>query len=428
MSHDLGIGNGWRPRRGGRLPHHVLCRAGHPGGGPYGQIFSNYVDSIGGELVDYKGTYQRPWLYHCLYAVGCGMSIYGNFFGRALSGASAQLKYEAPMPPTDATVFRDNVCYGGVSAVLILDGFGNVVVTGNVLIAPQLVWRGTPVSNGGGGPGDAEIGVYMLVPEPDITISGNYIEGAGTGVQISDAGGATVRGLAITYNTIAGGYTEANFSGGLPSVMNGNYWAWPRGWPAGTFGAFALPNATYSSDADFKANNTYGFDQQSAGGTASLISESGYDYDAYLGGDDGQLQLSPPAAPLLPDAMTKFLAYAAAQIGGLPPSTYGATLGDVGGDVTDITTLDASGKSPSTSGNPGSPLPCYAGGQLNVDALAGLVQYYSSGALTAALAVGPANGTVTVNPDGSFYISLTPALPRHRTALCTSSVTAAAAP
>ena len=41
------------------------------------------------------------------------------------------------------TLYYDNVCYGSTGAALIVQG-GNVTVTGNVLIAPQLTWRGTP--------------------------------------------------------------------------------------------------------------------------------------------------------------------------------------------------------------------------------------------------------------------------------------------
>ena len=152
-------------------------------GGSNVQITGNYVDAIGGEVVDKQDGNgpNRDNLEHDLYLTGGGNLVEGNFFGRALSGSCAQLLcYDT----TATTVFSNNVCYGGQTAGATLEG-GKIICTGNVLIAPQLYWRGQeiaqqPANNAGGAP----TGLRLFLPQPNVVVSGNYIEGACSGLTI----------------------------------------------------------------------------------------------------------------------------------------------------------------------------------------------------------------------------------------------------
>ena len=102
----------------------------------YDEVSNNYVDAVGSQLSD-RG---REWLYHDLYIAGEGELIHDNFFGRAFSGASAQILDSDPAAPT---VFTNNVCYGGWAFGVVTDATGDII-TGNVIISPQTIWRGSP--------------------------------------------------------------------------------------------------------------------------------------------------------------------------------------------------------------------------------------------------------------------------------------------
>ena len=208
-------------------------------------ITGNYVDAIGGEVVDNNGAVGRDGLEHDLYTEGSGLDITDNFFGRAASGSSAQVFcYNT----TVNSLFSDNVCYGGQTSGATLEG-GNIIATGNVFIAPQLYWRGVEVpqeyADPGNPAGGAPSGLRLFLPQPNVTVSGNYIEGAYSGLEIwgnANWGGGTappvlpaVPGMVITHNTIAGNsptnadpdvYDLLCVSGGLPAVMNANQWGW----------------------------------------------------------------------------------------------------------------------------------------------------------------------------------------------------------
>ena len=122
---------------------------------------------------------------------------------------------------TATTVFANNVCYGGQAAALIVSG-SNIVVTGNVLISPQLAlaWQPTsfrPRRN-------TTYGLYVYFPQANITISGNYIEGAyyGHGKRLhgDTMSGQIVPGFVMAGNTIAAGVVGAVYgrSGRCPDV------------------------------------------------------------------------------------------------------------------------------------------------------------------------------------------------------------------
>ncbi len=138
-------------------------------GGHYDEICNNYVDAIGGQLSN-RG---REWLYHDLYAVGEGFLIHDNFFGRALSGASVQLLCSNA---TMTSVFANNVCYGGQAFGVLVNG-NDILLTGNVIISPTTIWRGSPPASAF--TDDHHDGLDMDGAQncSNIVVSGNYIEG-----------------------------------------------------------------------------------------------------------------------------------------------------------------------------------------------------------------------------------------------------------
>ena len=83
------------------------------------------------------------------------------------------------------------MCFGADATAVTVEG-GNVTVTGNVLIANG------QVANEPGG-------AYLFYPQPDVTFSGNYVEGTYDGLTILNSDDTPVPGVAITHNTIAGG-------------------------------------------------------------------------------------------------------------------------------------------------------------------------------------------------------------------------------
>ncbi len=168
----------------------------------YSEISNNYVDAVAGQVTDdgFGG------LNHDLYVTGEGFTIHDNFFGRSMGGASAQLMCG---DATATTVFANNVCYGGQAAALIVSG-SNIVVTGNVLISPPLLWRGNPPV----GLDKYRIGLQVYCPQANITISGNYIEGAYMGMLSGDNGG-TMSGQIVPGFVMAGNTIAAGVVGGL---------------------------------------------------------------------------------------------------------------------------------------------------------------------------------------------------------------------
>jgi parallel beta-helix repeat protein len=392
--------------------HGIFCS------GSYNSILKNYVDAIGGEVVDDGTGIGRDNLEHDLYVGGSGLDIEGNFFGRALSGDCAHLLCWGS---TATTVFSNNVCYGGQSDAATLAG-GNITATGNVLIAPQLYWRGYEVTpyplstnpdNPDPDPGGAPIGLKLFLPQSNVVVSGNYIEGAYIGLDIWGWGGPAVQvsGMAITHNTIVGNSATVKFDGltqldyeaalgnDLPSVMNANNWGWVNG---SVPGVFVVQNQTYGygSSSFNKWATQYGFEQQSAGsGGWSLIATTKYDGDLDTNDEPGST-----TSAMLAYAMTDFRGWATGRIA-YGNTSYGAAASGPDG-------ID--GKAPSTFGGDGTApqlysatltYPVTAGTPLSVSALAGLlygVQDPDGYQLALAVAQYPACGTVTVNADGSF--------------------------
>ena len=327
------------------------------------------------------------------------MFIEDNFFGRAPSGSCAQLLcYDT----TATTVFSNNVCYGGQTAGATLEG-GKIICTGNVLIAPQLYWRGQeiaqqPANNAGGAP----TGLRLFLPQPNVVVSGNYIEGACSGLTIWDSAISTVGiilpGVVITHSTIAGNSgtdtTVAEFDA-LPAVMNANQWVWVAISTGPGSAVFDLPNVgpfdCYSDYAD-PTKDPYSYDQQSAGANDQpLIYSLGYDPRTY----DDRL-----ATDTVAQAMQMFRNYVAGCLSGYADPRFGAAAsGTDGTDGSATATLGAAGEEPPTptvatyTVQGATPLSVSAGGGL----LSGL-----TGQFLAALAVAPLFGTVNVNADGSF--------------------------
>ena len=258
-------------------------------------------------------------------------------------------------PPFTANLlFYNNVCYGAASTAVTVEG-GNVTVTGNVLIATG------PVADDPGG-------AYLYYPQPDVTFSGNYVEGPYDGLTILNSDDTPVPGMAITHNTIAGGSRDATFEDGLPGVMDGNQWG-------GGLAVFSVLGQSDDYPGFLAWANANGFEEQSAGTVMPLI--DGSTYDEQLDAD-----------PTLAQVMSLFRTYATAQINSYPASAAGATASEIDG----TTTLGADGTAPQAAD------PTYdfsAGTPLNVAAAQGLLAGSSDAGgepLVAALAANPAHG------------------------------------
>ena len=368
---------------------------------PYSQIDGNYVDRVGGEVVGGSDGVGRGGLNHDLYTGG-GETIYNNFFGRSLSGSCSQLLCWGATAPT---LYYDNVCYGSTGAALIIQG-GNVTATGNVLVAPQLTWRGTPLSYTGAGaePG----GLYLLYPEGNVTISGNYIEGYFGGLTVKGqyatgglgAGGPQVTGLVITNNTIAGGTLDATFDGAVPGVMNRNQWNDGRFVGDPTPPVFSVqvtvtqaPRNDYAQFVSWA--NGFGLEGSSAAAVGSLIDAA--TYDAALGGGDGERQ----GVPIGVDAAIALFrgttdepdtGYADYQVDNYyPAAASGVEVGELddgtGTRNANGVTFTAVSFSSSVAPNTVLVIPAPS---------------LPAGTAIVALASDPADGVVTINANGSF--------------------------
>ncbi len=177
------------------------------------------MDAVGGQLSD-RG---REWLYHDLYIAGEGELIHDNFFGRAFSGASAQILDSDPAAPT---VFTNNVCYGGWAFGVVTDATGDII-TGNVIISPQTIWRGSPPASSFTDATHFGFDVLQSGAASDMILSGNYIEGYYRGAGYESFGssftGQTVPGWVLASNTIVSGRSDIAFDR-LPAEMGSNQW------------------------------------------------------------------------------------------------------------------------------------------------------------------------------------------------------------
>jgi autotransporter-associated beta strand protein len=389
-----------------------------------GQIIDNYVDAVGGEVN--PGDHELDNLEHDLYVDG-GL-IENNFFGLAASGSCAQL-YCTDF--TETTVFSNNVCYGDAVAGIRLDG-GNMIVTGNVVVGPQQYLPGFAGSSS-----DA-CGISLFDPEPNVIVSGNYIEGDYVGLEIwpsvSWGSGSVVPGVAITHNTIVGSSDTSNDGvvgaaiadfGSLPSVMSANQWTWTGTNPGNA--NFQFPTGSQGSqDGDYDEFLSWAqaqplnYEAQSAGVkdvpvmTAAQIAW----YNADLVGFDSSLDAGCyGASTIVAQAMTDLRAYAAGQlstIDGLPQiPNEGCGLAALG--TTDVVsgsgteTLGASGSSPGAesinyNATPGAPSPVTAAQGL----LARNGEPYT-GSYVVALVEGPSFGTFDLDAaNGSFVYTPNP--------------------
>jgi len=345
--------------------------------GNYDEISNNYVDAVGGQLqLNDNGQVYRPWFYHDLYfESGEGASIHDNFFGRALSGGSVQFLGDSDATVT--SVLANNVCYGGQSFALLVHG-ANVVVTGNVAIAPSLLWRGNQPPSYLVSYGMEEIGLYVYASgNTNIVVSGNYFEG-GLGLGESGYGpGLPISGFVLAGNTIAGG-REALMP--LPPAdMNSNQWG-------GNLTSFQFGSATETNYGGFLAwAQSQGFQGVSAGMATPLIDPTNYDAQLDTGLSFAQ-------------AMALFRNYAVAKVNdfaGGPAVAQSSTLGGT-------TTPDVNGISPQASNDAWRLDP---GTTLAVDAAHGVLANDSdpdNESLTAVLVSEPTNGQLTFNSDGSF--------------------------
>jgi autotransporter-associated beta strand protein/parallel beta-helix repeat protein/VCBS repeat-containing protein len=343
----------------------------------YNEISYNYVDAIGGQLSD-RG---REWLYHDLYVAGEGDLIHDNFFGRAFCGFSIVILAENDVPTmnTVTTVVANNVCYGGLAGGVDIET-SNVVITGNVIISPETLWRGSPPASSFTDDWHSGLNVQNVSGANNtITVSGNYIESAYQGVECMNYSSTpqTMQGLVLADNTIAAGLHDTIF-GMLPAEMGSNQWGGGL-----TFSlSMALPELTNLSYNDFLAwAQNAGYGSLSAAMTTSLIDPTGY--DAQL---DAGLSLA--------QALATFRNYATAKVNGFA----GVSASTLGG----TSTPDVNGTSPQANND------AYgldAGTTLVVDAAHGVLANDSDPDhqnLTAALVSGPAHGQLTFNSDGSF--------------------------
>ena len=236
----------------------------------YDEVSHNYVDAVGGQLVDKGGDTGicRDWLHHDLYVEGDGELIHDNFFGRAFSGASVAIGYDNPTTPT---IFANNVCYGGSNAGVATNG-NDEIFTDNVIISPEPLWRGSPpasyFTDGAHRAFDFVTPGYCS----DVTISGNYIEGAYAGVEYDGYGyspGQTVPGWVLTNNTIVSGRSDTSFDR-PPAEMGSNQWGGSL-----TFKVPGQWDLNYDEFLAWEQANGYG--SLSATMATSLIDPAGFD-------------------------------------------------------------------------------------------------------------------------------------------------------
>ena len=225
------------------------------GGGNGSEIADNYVDYIGGDLIYRSGGYAFDQLVHCLYSGGAGASIHDNFFGQTYSGYSAQIIADGPAP----TVIANNVFYGSFLAGMLLYGAADAVVTGNVALSHPQIWRGTTLSISGDG-------MISYFSDPNITISGNYMEGTARGFVLYSAfGHQPIQQMAIVGNTAVGGQYGGEIDG-IPGIMNGNNWGGSANMTE--FGA----SVTYASFLTWA--QSLGFQSQSVNSNATTLNAS----------------------------------------------------------------------------------------------------------------------------------------------------------
>ena len=333
------------------------------GASNYGEIADNYVDYVGGGLTDSQGSVTRSQLSHCIYFSGIGTSIHDNFFGRSLSGYSGQI---IPGGGNSPMTIANNVFYGSYGDGLTLYSEENAIVTGNVCISHPVVWYGVEQSSTG-------TGMRSYYCDPDVTISGNFIEGALEGfVLYTEYGQQTIPGMVIVGNTSVGGISAGEIDG-VPEVMNDNHWA---GAPQMTLFDSATGFAGYLAWA-----NPLGLETDSTWSSATLLVPA--DYDPLLDGN-----------PSLASVLSEFRQYAADQINliaGLPLGTA-TTIGGT-------STPDAGGATPTATDQTFS---VAAGATLTASVLA------AGSGLTTDWFSGPQHGHLSLNSDGSFSYTPTP--------------------
>jgi autotransporter-associated beta strand protein/parallel beta-helix repeat protein len=337
----------------------------------YNEVSYNYVDAVGGQLSD-RG---REWLYDDLYLYGDGDLVHDNFFGRAYSGASAGVE---SINNTAPSVFTNNVLYGGESFGVATNG-SDEIFTNNVIISPETLWRGSPPASSFTDGKHFGFDVVQPGAASDMILSGNYIEGAYTGVGYESFGstfsGQTVPGWVLASNTIVGGRWDVGF-GRPPAEMGSNQWGGDL-----IFSVPGQPEIDYDAFLVWARDPSRGFESLSAAMTTSLIDPTGF--DAQL---DAGLSLA--------QAMAIFRTYAAAKVdgfAGVPASTLGGTSTPNINGTTPLAINDAWIVSPGTT--------------LVVDAAHGVLTNDSDSdnySLTAALVSQPKYGQLTLNADGSF--------------------------
>ena len=107
-----------------------------------------------------------------MYFEGDGSSIHDNFFGRTLSGYSAQIIVPGNGLPT---LITNNVFYGSYAAGMVFWEGENAVITGNVFIThPAVLARHRSAGD--------DAGMRLYYTPGNVTVSGNYIEGTVKGL------------------------------------------------------------------------------------------------------------------------------------------------------------------------------------------------------------------------------------------------------
>ena len=340
---------------------------GFLGDSDYGEIAYNYVDYIGGGLLDSNGTMLRSGFDHAIYFSGVGTSIHDNFFGRSLSGFSGQIIPKDGGPPI---TIANNVFYGSCGDGMTLYAGDNAVITGNVFTSHPVVWYGVEQGYTG-------TGMRIFFTSPNAVVSGNYVEGAVAGLVFlsaqPDPRTQAETGIEIVGNTLVGGYSPGQIDG-VPGVMNDNHWA----------GATTLMTLFWSGAyfVDYLAwAKALGLETQSTWTSATLINP--FPYDALLDG-----------SPSLASAMSALRQYADNQVNAIAGSPSG-TPTTIGG----TSTPDAAGATPVANN---AAYQVSAGGTLAGSVLA------SGSGLTADWFSGPAHGQLSLNSDGTFTYTPSP--------------------
>ena len=313
-------------------------------------IENNYVDKVGGALkwVAADDTYLPGTLSHGLYIEGSQMTICGNFFGQSGSGMGIQAL------GLDDSLLDDNITYDNSYEGMLLWG-NNDVVTQQIAIMEN-------------------IGINLYADSANDVIENSYLE-AEFPLFVEAGGSGTVGPFVIqdnAINTLTGGRSldligNVQLSG---MVVDGNLWLGDTLWWLAASGFPVIVTQDHQVFVNQVAQQ-FGLNWEQSFQTAGELGN--FNTTALNAALDNSLNWAA--------AENAVRTYVAGQVSAAGGTNLG--IPQAAGQTYDY--------------QAGTPLSIPAGQGL----LAGMSNFGAATAV-ASLADGAANGTVTVNPDGSF--------------------------